>query len=180
MTLITESPEYLMTLALGGDKRAYAKILSQSAQMLRPYLSKRISNKNVIEDVIQEILLSIHKARHTYDGKRPYLPWLYAIARYRLQDYLRAHYKDHVYHASELTETENNVADNVTESEFSYESIKEEIKKLPEKQANILHLMHAEGFTAKEVAQKMSMSESAVKVSAHRAYKILKETLSES
>ena len=167
-----------MALALAGDKQAYSRALHQSAQLLRPYLSKRITNKHLIDDVIQEILISIHKARHTYDGKRPFKPWLFAIAKYRLQDYLRTHYKDHLYHAGELTEAEYNLPTDVTESVLSYESIKEDIGALPKKQAMILHLMHAEGYTAKEVAEQMGMTESAVKVSAHRAYKILKGKLS--
>jgi RNA polymerase sigma-70 factor (ECF subfamily) len=169
--------ENLMTQALAGDKRAYAQALQQSSYILRPYLSKRLSNKNALEDVLQEILISIHKARHTYDGQRPYTPWLFAIARYRLQDYLRCHYKDHVYHAAELNDAENSSFGDVTESELSYESIKEEIQQLPQKQASILHLLHGEGYTAKEAADKIGMTESAVKVSAHRAYKILKEKL---
>ena len=172
-----EGLEHLMTLALAGDKRAYSSALQQSSQMLRGYLSKRLSNKNAIDDVLQEILISVHKARHTYDGRRPYTPWLFAIARYRLQDYLRTHYKDHVYHAAELGDAENNSFSDVTEPELTYESIKEEIGQLPKKQASILHLIHGEGYTAKEVADKIGMTESAVKVSAHRAYKILKEKL---
>ena len=65
----------------------------------------------------------------------------------------------------------------VTEAAISYESISSEVEKLPAKQATILKLMHHDGYTAKEVAQKIGMQESAVKVSAHRAYKILKEKL---
>jgi RNA polymerase sigma-70 factor (ECF subfamily) len=51
------------------------------------------------------------------------------------------------------------------------------VQRLPEKQALILQLMHQEGYTAKEVAEKIGMTESAVKVAAHRAYKILRERL---
>jgi len=65
----------------------------------------------------------------------------------------------------------------VTESAFSYESIREVVQKLPEKQADILQLMHEEGYTAREVAEKLGMNESAVKVAAHRAYKILRKKL---
>jgi RNA polymerase sigma-70 factor (ECF subfamily) len=60
---------------------------------------------------------------------------------------------------------------------MSYESISGEVQKLPEKQALILQLMHQEGYTAKEVAEKIGMNESAVKVAAHRAYKVLRERL---
>lgn len=167
----------LVRQALAGDKRAYAIALEQTAALLRPYLAKRMSNLNAIEDVLQEILISIHKARHTYDGGRPYLPWVFAIANYRLKDYLRTYYADRLRHAAELTEAHNISASDVTESNFTYESIKEEIQRLPGKQPMILYLIHGEGYTAKEVAAKIGMTESAVKVTAHRAYKVLKKRL---
>jgi len=72
---------------------------------------------------------------------------------------------------------ENYLHENVTESAISYESISGEVEKLPQKQATILQLMHQEGYTAKEVAEKLGMNESAVKVAAHRAYKILRQKL---
>ena len=179
MNLQKDTLEIWMRQALAGDQRAYAEALRQTAQMLRPYLSKRLNNPSEIEDVLQEILISIHKARHTYDGNRPFLPWVYAIAKFRLSDHLRAHYGDHLRHAGELSEAENISVEGVTESSFSYESIQGEVYQLPGKQPMILHLMHKEGYTAKEVAQKMGMTESAVKVNAHRAYKTLKKRLGE-
>jgi RNA polymerase sigma-70 factor (ECF subfamily) len=51
------------------------------------------------------------------------------------------------------------------------------VEQLPEKQATILRLLHRDGFTAKEVAEKIGMNESAVKVAAHRAYKVLRKKL---
>lgn len=177
---MTDEPDKLaalMRLALEGDKQAYSALLQETSRFLRPFLSKRLNGASEVEDLLQEILLSIHKARHTYDGLRPYKPWVFAIAQFRLLDYLRMHYADHLRHAVELSEIENILPENVTESGFSYESISGEINKLPEKQATILQLMHQEGYTAKEVAEKMGMNESAVKVAAHRAYKILKEKL---
>lgn len=127
--------------------------------------------------MLQEILISIHKARHTYDGTRPYKPWAYAIAKFRLQDHLRSHYADNLRDAEDIDELENILPEDVTESGFTYESISGEVEKLPEKQATILRLMHQEGYTAREVAEKMGMNESAVKVAAHRAYKVLREKL---
>lgn len=166
-----------MTRSLGGDKRAYAVLLQETARFLRPFLAKRLNFGSEVDDLLQEILLSIHKARHTYDGNRPYKPWAYAIARFRLHDYLRAHYADHLRHAIDLSEAENNLQGAVTESGISYESISGEIQKLPPKQATILRMLHQEGFSAREVAQRIGMKESAVKVAAHRAYKILRKIL---
>ena len=173
----TDNFATLMRQSLAGDQAAYAVLLKETSRLLRPFLAKRLSYTNAVDDLLQEILISIHKARHTYDGNRPYKPWVYAIARFRLQDHLRTHYADQLHHAADLSDLEESLHENVTESAFSYESISKEVQKLPQKQATILQMMHQEGFTAKQVADKIGMKESAVKVAAHRAYKILRNKL---
>jgi RNA polymerase sigma-70 factor (ECF subfamily) len=173
----------LMRQSQSGDKRAYATLLDATARLLRPYLSKRLSRNGEVDDVLQEILISIHRARHTYDGVRPYKPWAFAIARFRLHDHLRRHYADGLRGSVELTDAEMFLTeegkDGVTFGGISYESIRKEIDRLPEKQARILTLMHHEGCTSREVAEKTGMKESAVKVAAHRAYRVLKKRLSD-
>lgn len=173
-----KSLEMLMQHALTGDKRAYAHLLRDTQHFLRPYLNKRLRVASDVDDLLQEILVSIHKARHTYDGKRPYKPWVFAIAHFRLQDYLRTYYADQLRFATDLSELETTLPQDVTNSGFNYESISGEVNQLPEKQAVILSLMHEEGYTAKEVAAKIGIKESTVKVAAFRAYKILREKLS--
>lgn len=169
--------EALMRRTLAGDKLAYAKLLRETARLLRPFLSRRLSFESEVDDLLQEILISIHKSRHTYDGKRPYKPWAFAIAKFRLHDFLRTHYADRLRQAVDISEMENILQYDVTESAISYESISGEVRRLPEKQAAILQLMHQEGYTAKEVAKKLGMTESAVKVAAHRAYRKLRQRL---
>lgn len=177
MTDNADNLEALMRQSLDGDQRAYADLLRETSRFLRPFLTKRLSFIHEVDDLLQEILISIHKARHTYDGNRPYKPWVYAIAKFRLQDHLRAHYSDQLRHALDFDELEEHLPEHVTETAISYESISGEVEKLPEKQANILRLMHQEGYTAREVAEKLGMNESAVKVAAHRAYKVLRSKL---
>ena len=177
MTNREKTLEVLMTLAQGGDRRAYALLLQETARFLRPFLAKQLNMASALDDLLQEILISIHKARHTYDAGRPYKPWAYAIARFRLLDFLRSHYADQLVQADALSEDSDYFSDAVTESDLTYESISEEIGQLPEKQATILRLIHHEGLTAKEVAAHMGMTESAVKVAAHRAYKKLRNTV---
>ena len=167
----------LMRQAQARDQRAYAELLRETARLLRPFLSRRLTADGEVDDLLQEILISIHKARHTYDGRRPYKPWAYAIAKFRLQDHLRMHYADRLRQAEDIAELENILHENVTETAIDYESISGEIEKLPEKQSTILRLMHQQGYTAKETAQKLGMNESAVKVAAHRAYKTLRQKL---
>ncbi len=177
LTDLSGNLELLMKLSLSGDNSAYATLLRETSRFLRPYLSKRLSSGHEVDDLLQETLLSIHKARHTYDGNRPYKPWAYAIATYRLQDFLRVHYADQLRQAVDLSEVENILQEPVTKPDITYESISEDVQKLPEKQATIVRMLHQEGYTAKEVAERLGMKESAVKVAAHRAYKILRKLL---
>jgi len=169
--------EALMKQANSGDRRAYNSLLRETSRLLRPFLAKQLGFTGDVDDLLQEVLISIHKARHTYDGNRPYRPWAYAIARFRLQDYFRAHYSDQLRHAVELSEVENKLFEPVTLSAISYESISGEIQKLPDRQSTILRMMHQDGYTAREVAEKTGMKESTVKVTLYRAYKILRHKL---
>ena len=166
-----------MRKALAGDSEAYTAALIHITRMMRPYLSKRLTQKAEIEDILQEILISVHKARHTYDGKRPLKPWLFAIAKYRLQDHLRKCYADKLRSACDLNEVDKVPFQHVAESAHNYESIHAEINQLPGKQPQILKLLHTQGYTAREVASVLNMQESAVKVAAHRAYKNLRKKL---
>ena len=169
--------EALMEKAIKGDSLAYSQVLKTITSLIRPYFAKRLSNQSEIEDVVQETLISLHKARHTYNCDRPLKPWVFAIAKYRLADYLRSHYASHLQYTDDIDKAADIAADDVTETGINYESIKKDTYKLPGKQPMILHLIHSEGYTSKEVAKKMGMTESAVKVSAHRAYKILRKKL---
>lgn len=177
MGKIGESLEVLMQKAIDGDKLAYDKVLTEIAIMIRPYFAKRLSNPNEVEDVVQETMISVHKSRHTYNNERPFKPWVFAIAKYRLADYLRSYYAKNLQMAENIDEVGEIPDLDVTEPDFNYESLKKEVFKLGGKQPMILHLIHTEGFTSKEVAEKMRMTEAAVKVSAHRAYKILRKRL---
>lgn len=123
---------------------------------------------------MQEILISIHKARHTYDGERPIMPWLASIASFRITDHLRKHYSQMRHQSVDIADFENILTD-VTEEASDNESIDELLSDVPEKHKKILTMMHVEGYTAKEVGKQMGMNESAVKVAAHRAIKKIRE-----
>jgi len=166
-----------MQAAQQGNAAAYQELLRQSAQMLRPYLLKTLRSPSDVDDVTQEILISLHRARHTYDGQRPFAPWLFAIAKFRLQDHLRRLYRDKLRHAGDITDMADFLAAPVTQDGAGSEYIKETLSHLPKKQAMILELIHVEGLTSEETGQRIGMSATAVKVAAHRAYKQLRKKL---
>jgi RNA polymerase sigma-70 factor (ECF subfamily) len=179
MTFESPSLEFLMRQAQGGDQRAYSLLLKETAGILRSYLRRWLKSSSEIDDIIQEILISVHKSRHTYDGLRPYKPWLYAIAKFRLSEYWRRVYADRLRTAADLTEVEKISDPHVTNSGDTYEYLHEGLKSLSDKQSEIVRLIHIDGLTSKEVAKKLTMKENAVKVAAHRAYKTLRRKFEE-
>jgi len=163
----------LLRAGLAGEQLEYAKFLSQITPMLRRMVGRKLASSDA-EDVVQEILISIHKARHTFDGERPIMPWLASIANFRITDHLRKHYAQMRHQTSDIADYENILSD-VTNDTPESESLDELLEGVPEKDKKILNLMHVEGYTAKEVGKQMNMNESAVKVAAHRAIKKIRE-----
>ncbi len=83
-----------MTLAQGGDHDAYRRLLEELANAIETYIHSRFGAIDSLEDCVQECLLSIHRARHTYDPARPFRPWMFTLVRHRTIDVLR-HNRDH-------------------------------------------------------------------------------------
>jgi len=77
-----------MGRALDGDKPAYRLVLDLSRDWLLAYYRRRVPPA-MIDDLVQDTLLSVHSKRQSFDPSRPYLPWLAAIARYRWVEALR-------------------------------------------------------------------------------------------
>jgi Sigma-70 region 2 len=78
----------LMAAAQDGDAGACQKLLHDITPLLRRVAARRLDRTPAadVEDVVQDVLLSVHAVRHTYGPARPFLPRLMAIARYRLAD----------------------------------------------------------------------------------------------
>ncbi|NDA63043.1 MAG: sigma-70 family RNA polymerase sigma factor [Chitinophagia bacterium] len=159
----------LLCSAQAGVAADYARFLKSITPFLRRMVMGRIP-MNDVEDVMQDVLISVHKARHTYDGGRPIMPWLAAIARFRITDHLRKHYAAMQHMTSDISELENILAD-VTDGTTRNEAVDNLLHNVPEREKHILTLMHVQGYTARQVGEKLNMKESAVKVAAHRAVK---------
>jgi RNA polymerase sigma-70 factor (ECF subfamily) len=173
MTEIGQSLESLMRKAQGGDKASYARLLVLIQPLIKGFVYNRLGRISEADDVLQEVLLAIHKASHTYNTERSFKAWMFAIADYKVKDYLRAHYRKAAHTMVDFADMENILFEDVTETRDVGEVLTEVLAVLPEKQRKIVHMMKVEGYSVEQVAQSMNMSASAVKVSAHRAYKVL-------
>lgn len=168
----------LAEAAQNGDARAYNRLLSDVAPYLRAILLPGLSDKNAVEDIVQEILISVHKSLKTYTPGRPFKPWLLAIANFRRTDYLRRHYAGQKQGLVPLEEADH-IASPVTSTDGAaeYKDVREALDALPQKQRDVFTKLKLEGYTAQEVANQTGMNVSAVKVSAHRTLQKLKTML---
>lgn len=166
-----------MQAALAGDKRAYEDVLKAITSRLNAYLGRKLAPKDR-DDVVQEILLSVHKSRHTYDNSRPLMPWVMAIANFRLQDFWRKHYGHGFKDMADIEELKDILGADETKSMETREDIRRIVVTLSPKQREIIDLMYRQDKSVQEVADELKMSVSAVKVAAHRSYKIFRKQLS--
>src|SRR5260370_10133293 len=83
----------LRLACLDGDATAHKAPLTRLSANLRAYFKTHLARIGKgpadAEDLVQETLIALHTRRHTYDRSKPLTPWVYAIARYRLVDFLR-------------------------------------------------------------------------------------------
>jgi RNA polymerase sigma factor (sigma-70 family) len=76
----------LMELYKNGENMAFEVIYLRHKDRVYSYLDKRLSDKNVIEDIFQSIFIKFHNSRHLYSSEHPLLKWIYTICRSELLD----------------------------------------------------------------------------------------------
>lgn len=168
----------LMVAAQGGDGAAYEDLLTRVAGLVQAFVRRRVGDASWSEDVVQECLVALHRARHTYDGSRPFAPWLYAIAQNRLVDGLR------VQRRRLLRELQPELAPEPgrrppQERDALLGDVRRALARLPETQRQVIHMLKFEDLSVREIAQRLDMSEANVKVTAHRGYRALRRQFEE-
>lgn len=167
-----------MTLAQQGDGTAYAELLTMLAATVRAYARRRLGETPVIDDVVQETLLSVHAARRSYDPRRPFAPWFYAILSNRLADARRRQRRLASRELPDAMAPELATPPPVHEvMGFDVASVYAAVDALPARQRAIVRALKLRDESVREVADRLGMSPSAVKVAAHRAYRTLRRLL---
>jgi RNA polymerase sigma factor (sigma-70 family) len=172
----------LMKAAQDGDGSAYAALLKKVTPWLRQMVRhhRRFLQPQDVEDIVQDILLSLHAVRATYDPKRPFLPWLAAIARNRLADSARRYARRAASEvgAQNLTVT---FADEETKLPMDAygdsEALRHAIEALPRGQRQAVELLKLRELSLKEAAHESGMTVGALKVAVHRGIRALRKAL---
>lgn len=158
-----------------GDAVAHRKLLERLSRHLRAFFKSKLAGfgrgATEAEDLVQETLLAIHIHRQTYDRSEPLTPWVYAIARYKLIDFLRRSRTSRsdvpIDEADDIMAHDDHAA-----AENNYD-VRRLIRKLPNNMQFAIEAVKLEGLSVAEAAQKYRLSEPTIKVSIHRGLKAL-------
>lgn len=168
----------LMQDAQNGDKAAYATLLTEVAPLLRAITCRIWRSRQDVDDIVQDILLSVHTVRHTYDPARPFAPWLVTIARRRIADAARrsASISRHETLVDVLPEaaidTEHAGAH---EARDDLEHFHAALGQLGKGQREAVELLKVRGLSLNEASALSGKSVPALKVNMHRALKTLRD-----
>jgi len=170
----------LMVLAQGGDGASYRKLLVGITPYLRAIASRAHRNPSDAEDTLQDVLLTLHAVRHTYDASRPFKPWLAGIARHRVIDRLRALGRASTREvALELEHEAFPAAEFNVNGSFEAQDLHLAIRALPPGQRQAVTLLKLQERSLKEAAAVSGMSVGALKVATHRGIAALRQLLHE-
>ena len=168
----------LMAHAQDGDRSAYQRLLREITPYLRSLAARRHRDPSDVEDAVQDILLTVHAIRHTFDPTRPFGPWLVTIANRRFIDRLRrqGRRRDRETPLMPEHETFSEPQANLEEKPDRYE-LEKAIDELPPMQRKAVRLLKLNEMSLKEASTASGMSIASLKVNVHRAVKSLRKIL---
>ncbi|WP_445504688.1 sigma-70 family RNA polymerase sigma factor [Microvirga sp. G4-2] len=171
----------LMRAAQNGDGAAYARLLQELTPLLRARIQRqlRFLKPEDVEDLVQDVLLSLHAVRATYDPQRPFLPWLFGIMHNRVADGARR-YARRAVHEVAVEQVPVTFSDETANKEESYGdpgALVQAIRMLPPGQREAIEMLKLRELSLKEAAAASGMSIGALKVAVHRGIRALRRIL---
>jgi RNA polymerase sigma-70 factor, ECF subfamily len=166
--------ETLMEAYQNGDREAANALIECLSPALYRFFSVHSGDRRHADDLLQEVWLRIHKARHTYRPGDRLLSWVYAIARNAKVDAYRRRRPER-YEEPLASVPEPAAAQ--PESRSDLPDLDSLLETLPDSQREVISLLKVSGLTLEEVARATSSSVGSVKQKAHRAYEKLRAAL---
>ena len=164
----------MMRAALAGDESLYRRLLDEIGRAVRRQARGAFSRARLgdadIEDVVQETLLAIHLKRQTWDGGARLSPWVNAIARHKIIDALR---RRGVRRHEPIEDFEAVLPAPPEEDPHQRSDVERLMETLSPRAKDIVKSISLEGQSISATAERLAMTEVAVRVALHRALKSL-------
>ncbi len=159
-----------------GSLEAFQQIYAQLAPGVRRYLLHLAAGSEIVDDLLQETFLQMHRSRAAYNPKYAVRPWVFGLARNTFLMNRRAARQWAKVHESREDLPEPPV---VPEADrlASHDEIRRGLAHLPGDQAEALLLHHEWGFSFEEIAGMLGISAAAARARASRGMADLRVAL---
>ena len=169
----------LMAAAQRGDRAAYETLLRDCVPLIAGIARRRGVPPDRADDVVQETLLTIHKARATYDPRRPFDAWLRAIVERRAVDVLRQAYRRGAREVHAPLAYDSHADEDVNlaagiERDENAGWVRNAVAELPKSQREAVRHLMLEEQSLDDAAAATGRSKGSLKVNLHRALKALR------
>jgi RNA polymerase sigma-70 factor (ECF subfamily) len=157
-----------MRATQAGSREAYLRLLSGVSASFRQFAAADLRRFGLqyqdVEDVLQEILLAIHLKHHTWRPDHPFLPWLRAITRHKLVDFLRRRKRRNELPIDDFPD----ICPIMPTEPVITPPMQELLTELPRRQREVIEELGLGGASVADTAVKLKMSHGAVYVAFHR------------
>lgn len=164
-----------------GDKAVYKKFLELISKISEAYLLKIIPNYEDREELIQDILLSVHTSLDKFNTSKKFYPWLFSIIRFKTIDKLKKIYKDNQFKFEKsynLSNFRDPAAEyNDDEKDEKIRLLQDALKELNPEHRKALELAKIKNISLNEISREMNWTLSKTKVIIHRSMIQLKKIM---
>lgn len=171
-----------MVAAQAGDGAAFALLLHECVPFIRFVGGGVGVPASHLDDLVQDVLLTIHRARQTYDPRQKFTPWLRTIVQRRSIDTLRrlGRQRDWEMHAPVAYEQQPDPAPDAVHAVVRADEgarLRRAVTSLPSGQRQAVELLGLQELSLDEAASVTGRTKTALKVNLHRALKALRSRL---
>ena len=157
----------LMVEAQGGCRASYRNLLDEILPLARSYVKRRLADSCNGDDCVQDTLISLHRARHTFDPANKFSPWLFAVLRHKVIDHVRSRKVTLKYFSEEVLEDylQVEMPQPSIEQRLDLEKI---LRGLNADDQAIIRAVKLEGQSIFDMSRRLNVSPGSLKVRVHR------------
>jgi RNA polymerase sigma-70 factor (ECF subfamily) len=182
MTAIPQAPDYdgmILAIAERRDRAAFTALFGYFAPRVKAYLQRADVGAAVMDDMVQEVLLTVwHKAAQFDPARANAHAWIFGIARNLRIDVLRRS-RFVIPDNSPAEETPIPLSDALVAAKESARALRIAIDTLPPEQALMLQMAFYEDISHAEIGRRLAVPLGTVKSRLRRAIEKLRFALKE-
>lgn len=156
--------ETLLTLVAGGDHAAFAELYDRFSRAAYGLALRVIVDRHLAEDVFAESMLVVFRTARSFDPERGCArTWILTIVHRRAVDLVRRENRHRTSELAEQCEAYGPTAEEAAELRGDRELVQGALRRLPERERQLIELAYYAGFTQSDLANSLDLSLGTVK-----------------